>query len=407
MPASNLSMKMEEVQEFGSVSARGQKINRRLSNNNLNTTMIMNQITRRSFLESLALGSIYPNVERAAGSQLEAAEGRAHTNDIRWSIAKQSSVAKLNRIDFWSKPLGGITYAGQLPSEIGRGALFYGETTELLANPNLARVGSSDHSSFHCGTGIKSLTELLRSKNCTNKSSLARTTALIALDSQQAQPAGLDWANILPAFRGCYDRLIGHYHINHRGFHHWKKWLKEGRFETSNFERVFTSVASRCDAIIFTCQGLIENDVHLSARASIGSLVGELLRRFSGALLDDDVIHEIVPTGQTNCEPKHIRVYALGSGGATRTYPTIEPADLLRQRELVFSSFGKPVTRPLVIGLGLDEASADSIKNQVSNTNIIYLTSKSTPSERADLGSSEWLKFITLWPFDPDYGPWP
>ena len=88
----------------------------------------MDIISRRSFLGSLALGSIYPNVERAAGSQLEAAEGRAHTNDIRWSIAKQSSVAKLNHVDFWSKPLGGIMYAGQLPSEIGRGALCYGET---------------------------------------------------------------------------------------------------------------------------------------------------------------------------------------------------------------------------------------------------------------------------------------
>ena len=79
----------------------------------------MDIITRRSFLGSLALGSIYPNVEQAAGAQLEAAEGRAHTNDIRWSIAKQSSVAKLNRVDFWSKPLGGIRYADELPSEIG------------------------------------------------------------------------------------------------------------------------------------------------------------------------------------------------------------------------------------------------------------------------------------------------
>ena len=79
----------------------------------------MDIITRRSFLGSLALGSIYPNVEEAAGSQLQAAEGRAHPSDIHWSIAKQSSVAKLNRVDFWSKPLGGIRYADELPSEIG------------------------------------------------------------------------------------------------------------------------------------------------------------------------------------------------------------------------------------------------------------------------------------------------
>jgi hypothetical protein len=147
--------------------------------------------------------------------------------------------------------------------------------------------------------------------------------------------------------------------------------------------------------------------MHLPARASTESLVGELMLRFSQALFDDDVIREIVPTGKTNREPRHPRVYALGSAGASRTYATIQPADLLRQRELVFSSFGKPIPRPLVVGLGLDEASAEFIQAQVSNTNIIYLTAKPPLSEGADLGSSEWLKFITLWPFDPDYGPWP
>ena len=94
----------------------------------------MDIITRRSFLGSLAFGSIYPNVEQAAALAIAGGRGRAHPSDIHWSIAKQNSVANLNRVDFWSKPLGGIRYADQLPSEIGRGALFYGETGQLLAN---------------------------------------------------------------------------------------------------------------------------------------------------------------------------------------------------------------------------------------------------------------------------------
>src|SRR5438128_11500270 len=102
MPASNLSMKMEEVRGSDSGDVKSKGINSRVKMNTLfrEITMgFMPPMSRRSFLGSLTFGSIYPNVERAAGSQLEAAEGRAHTNDIRWSIAKQSSVAKLNHVD--------------------------------------------------------------------------------------------------------------------------------------------------------------------------------------------------------------------------------------------------------------------------------------------------------------------
>ena len=75
-------------------------------------------------------------IQRRAGSCVAIASGggEAHPSDIHWSIAKQSSVAKLNRVDFWSKPLGGIKYADELPSEIGRGALFYGEAASRWRN---------------------------------------------------------------------------------------------------------------------------------------------------------------------------------------------------------------------------------------------------------------------------------
>ena len=329
----------------------------------------MDIITRRSFLGSLALGSIYPTVEQAAGSQLQAAERRAHTSDTHWSIAKQSSVAKLNRIDFWSKPLGGIRYADELPSEIRRGALFYGETGQPLARPVLTPANSSDPVILHRGTGVSTLAELLVTEvSVIAKSSRIKPTALIALDSRWSGRTGPDWADILPVFRKCYDRLIGHYHINQRGFHHWKNSMIEGAPDAPCFERFFTSAALQCDAVVFTSQSLIENDVHLSARDSTEILAGELLQRFAQVLLDDEVAREIAPMRTTNCAPKYPRCYALGSAGASKTYPTVGLADLLRQRELTFSSFGKPVLRPLIIGLGLDERSAECIRTQISRT---------------------------------------
>ena len=239
------------------------------------------------------------------------------------------------------------------------------------------------------------------------KSSRTKTTALIALDSQWPTATGLDWADILPAFRGCYDRLIGHYHINQRGFHHWKNSLKAGAPDASRFESFFTNAASQCDLVVFTSQSLLENDVHLLARASTESLVGELMQRFAQVLLDDEVAREIVPMRTTNFAPKRPRCYALGSAGASRTWPTVAPADLLRQRELTFSSFGKPILRPLIIGLGVDERSAEAIRRQITGSNMMFLNTARHFQPDCDNDSSEWLKFVTLWPFDPDYGPWP
>ena len=179
--------------------------------------------------------------------------------------------------------------------------------------------------------------------------------------------------------------------------------MMEGAPDAPCFERFFTSAALQCHAIVFTSQSLIENDVHLSARASTEILAGELLQRFAQVLLDDEVAREIVSMRTTSCAPKHPRCYALGSAGASKTYPTVGLADLVRQRELTFNSFGKPILRPLIIGLGLDERSAEGLRMQITTqTNMIFLNSSVASDE-----NTEWLKLITLWPFDPDYGPWP
>jgi hypothetical protein len=50
----------------------------------------MNIITRRSFLGSLALGSIYANVEQPSALQSqETEEEKEQTGEILWSIARQ------------------------------------------------------------------------------------------------------------------------------------------------------------------------------------------------------------------------------------------------------------------------------------------------------------------------------
>ena len=184
--------------------------------------------------------------------------------------------------------------------------------------------------------------------------------------------------------------------------------MKEGSFNSSSFERFFTSAASQCDAVVFTSQSLIENDMHLSARASTESLFGELMQRFSQVLFDDEITRDVVPTGQANCEPKQPRIYALGSAGASRTHPAVALADLLRQREITFGSFGKPVLRPLIVGLGLDERSAESVQTQITeHTNMLFLNARVAAKPDLYDENAEWLKFVTLWPFDPEYGPWP
>jgi hypothetical protein len=259
------------------------------------------------------------------------------------------------------------------------------------------------------GTGIKALKELLEAEVDGNaKSGPARTTALIALDSRWSTRPGPDWADILPAYRSCYDRLIGHYHITQRGFLHWKTSLTACAPDASRFERFFTNAASQCDLVVFTSQSLLENDVHLSARASTESLVGELMQRFAQVLCDEKLVQQIIPISKKSGKgANQPHMLALSSAGASSQFPTIQASDLLRQRELVFSSFGKPILSPRIIGLGLNEACAKSIHDQISNTNMTYFGASAIADERPDAAGAEWLKFVTLWPFDPDSGPWP
>jgi hypothetical protein len=244
-------------------------------------------LSRRDLLGSLTLGSVWGTFGKANAMTLQAAvDTKEQSPEIFWRISSPIPSSGFGHFDFWSKLQPEICYAPQLPSAIGRGTLE--RKREAMDTPGIPALAdqSDDRFSIRCGVGINCLTKFLRRKLDTNTESKQAklTTALIALDSQLANPTKLEWADILPEFHSCYDRIIGHYHISQRGFHHWKNWMKESSSNLSSFEHIFTRVASRCDTIIFTSQSLIENDVHLSARTppklSLASWCGDLRKRY-------------------------------------------------------------------------------------------------------------------------------
>jgi hypothetical protein len=381
----------------------------------------MSIITRRRFMESLAFGISAGVTQAHASKSTEIIRHkRAIDREGVWYIARQKrQVCERHVVDFWSKPLCSINYATCLPAEIVQGILWYdseehsGREKHILSNTVDSIVPQNWSACFNEGeffesrTGIKNLTESLRSLiGETSPAKPIRRTALLALDSQCVSAADPTWADTLPAFRRCYDRVIGHFHIERRGFYHWKTWLSDSPFDAGYFERVFTKAALQCDAIILTSQSLAENDTFLSARASTETLVGELMRRFSEVLLHENTLTEVAPIGTLAAKPMtRPRIFALGSAGATESFRTVDEKDLLRQRALVFSSFGKPILRPLLIAIDADEACAETIRTQILGTNILFLTTKVGPRRhrREDCFDFE---FVTLWPFDPDYGPW-
>jgi hypothetical protein len=215
------------------------------------------------------------------------------------------------------------------------------------------------------------------------------------------QPARPSWSDVLPAFRHGYEHLIGHLHIEQRGFVHWKAELCDEQANASGFEKAFTELTSQLDAVIFTSQSLIENDAYLSARASTEVLLGELVGRLGDALLDEQVVANIVM--QEKLRP---RTFALGSAGASANSPILVLADLMRQRELVFSSFGKPLLQPMLIATRTGAHCAESVENQIAGSNIKFMKTL-WASQNYESASAGWSEFTTLWPFDPNYGPWP
>lgn len=228
-------------------------------------------------------------------------------------------------------------------------------------------------------------------------------TALVALDSRSRAPIEPDWADLIQALRCCHDRIIGHLHIEQRGFHHWREWVIQGPDGDAYFEHIFSKPASLCDAVVVTSPSLIETDVNLSARESTETLVVQLMQRLGIALLDTDTLNQIAPNGQTTIERKP-RAFALASATSTVQWPEVQLRDLGRQRELVVGSFGKLLSRPLLIATRADEPSAERIRDQLRRTDFVVLKPATSDPVQSD-DPLDPVQLLALWPFEAVAAP--
>ena len=377
----------------------------------------MAKVSRRSFLGSVALSGMFAaraEESRAARPATSSGKLQPQEQEIVWTIARQRRTGGGNQIDFWSKPVCTVPYASQLSTTTGRNVLFsHFASDDLYSDPRLNdadRILGKDRCAWlnEAYRFIPDRFETSSLRLLTNSSNEIEcgNTALMALDSRGLNPKEPEWFELLPDFRSRYARLIGHFHVPDRGFHHWKSRPSLGSASSLRFDEFFTRAAFQCDVVVFTSQSLIENDTHLSARASTDMLVSELMMRLSRALSVDEVLAHITRLARPLEQSRQAYMFAVGTAGASAKIGYLELADLLRQREIVFSSFGKPVLRPLLIGLSLDQGSAEAIQRQISGSNLLFLNTRELiePTEWPEM---DWLKLIVLWPFDPGHGPWP
>jgi hypothetical protein len=238
-------------------------------------------------------------------------------------------------------------------------------------------------------------------------------TAFIALDSISLG-VGDEWSKVLPAFRSCYDRIVGHFHLKEGGLRQWKQGLDESYPEKngkSYFETFFCDAAAQCDAVILTSPALVACDLGLTPGAPIGCMVGQQIRRLGHALLDSTALDSITSAGETPSTRKP-RLFALGS--SSFYWPAgPQPAELqhnfdwsfARQGELVRNSFGVrgEDASPLVYTRFHDypQEAAAIIRPLDGEWMHMY----KLPEPTYDLPGSSWvraLELIALWPCEMD-----
>ena len=395
----------------------------------------MTDINRRNVLQSLVAGAALTDLLPGAGAQAKTPvehsvkSGERNQGGGAWFIARQKrEITERSIVDFWTKPLCEAEHWKHLPPNIARGVLWHED--EARFSPQGAPVAQDqgaleyvesvlkkDQTDWHndpsqfvaAYDGTKSLSSLLMSlvgKRDIDR--LGTRTALLDLNSLSPWLMDPDWAEDIKAFRDCYDRVIGYFHLEQRGFHHWKTSLTQRRINPRYFDRLFWQPASQCDVVIMTSASLLEHDCFLSRRASTDALVGQLLERLGHALLDENVLEHIAPCDPisvTGEERRMPRMLALGSLASDTMYPEIRERDLISQFELVHSSFGKPLPGRLLIGTLVDESSAAIVRTQMSRRHYPLLTiaNSNRPRRNALFPENE---FIMLWTFDPDSGPW-
>jgi len=385
----------------------------------------MATIQRRHLLSSLAAttvcAGVAPRIDSARATGLLNAERSDNGHDgcrAAWFIAREDCETVGDHVvEFWTKPFCDIRHADYLPRAIVRGVLWYNyaEYPYCMRKPEVLdyidSVFRQDRSDWlnnprqfaeHSGETGNLSSPLLSLLAETNPNKRGLRVALIALHSQSLCPMEPDWADMLPALRRCYDRVIGHFHLERRGFRQWKAWLKRPN-SGSYFEHFFSKAATQCDAVVFTSPALVETDLGLCPGASTEMLAGEQMRRLGYALLKREVIEQIV------CEDKvrPPRFFALGSATLRAPFDPLLQFHwtLRRQRELVSASFGQLLVDDLpLIAISIEETDelACIAKRTGYSERSEIMTVKGPRYQGGGRHKPGALDAIALWPFELD-----
>ena len=369
-------------------------------------------IDRRQLVGSLAAAAVCPPVASAhadAPAVPPRVNHQGRQSPEGWFLARESRNQQSDHaVDFWERPFSDIAYAEHLPPEIIRGAMRYDAYDELNCRTpetisqywaeNYQRYAAVSNSLENLSSALQSLT-----KNDSPKS--PKRIALLSLDSVSPSPMREpSWSEVLPAFRSCYDHIIGHFHLSQRGLRQEKKFL-DTHFGTPNedgyFQEFFADAAAQCDAVVLTSSALCERDLRCCARASTEELVGKLMRHFGYALLTPAVLEQIVGAGEAGTRRKP-RLFALASLTLWFDFPRM----MSWQSELVRGSFGDaiPDARSLIVATAVENPQSKLIDDIWEITGESFFTTTAPVYEIVNPGhpTLDDLKMIALWPFQFD-----
>ena len=401
----------------------------------------MTKIDRRHFLASLAATTactgIVPSPIRAEAItrpydiiRFDKRHGSFLEN--YWFIKREcvsspnavSTAAGRVAVDFWSRPYCELAHANYLPPEIPTGVLYY----DPIGNTHLdqgealkhaikhiesvhkkRRPNTKHQSAIHTG-GLETLASTLWPVIHDEPSGPKHSrTALVALDSLGPSPRDPEWNGILPVLARCYERIIGHLHVNCAGLREWKDLCDSiiGEDKESFFALCPLKAVLLCDVVIITSSSLLEADPGLPNRTSTETPIGEVIRHFGNAILDREA-HDRILGVRGNEETRMPRLFALGS---VTSYTTVDSLNALsttlhRQRDLVCSSFGEVNSNEpsLVIATVANEMSAARVEDLFMGSDRMSFLELATSSFGVPSSSPITpVYLLTLWQFDVNF----